>query len=133
MPTLTPILAAAVTKDSTAGEIVSYQSVGFIIVLCSLAALAVIITITGKFFQKPAAGQAAAPAKTSPAPAGQVAAAPAGNNDGGVPAHIAAVIAAAVAVEIGQSHQIVAVTQVGSNWSMEGRRRIFADKTYRRR
>ena len=130
MPAILPptLAAIAVTKDSTSGEIILYQTVGFIIVILSLALLAVVISFIGKLFiRKTPATAAAKPVVTTKTSPAKVVA------DDKIPAHIIAVIAAAVAVEIGQRHQIVAVTRVGSNWSMEGRRSIYSSHTLRRR
>ena len=126
---LSPILAVAVTPESSAGEIIVYQTVGFIVVLVALALLAVIISMLGKFFRT-APKTAATTSKTAPA---KPAAPTVTLASDAIPDHIIAVIAAAVAVEMGQRHQIVAVTHVGSNWSMEGRRSIYSSHTLRRR
>lgn len=108
----------------------AYQAVGVITVIGSLAIIAIVLTILGKFLQKPPAKPATKPETAgvgkvdAPATASSQAA-----EAEAVPWQIHVAIVAAVHTVLGPRAKILEIHQHGESsrqlWSMEGRRQIF--------
>jgi hypothetical protein len=114
--------------ESVAGHLeffsnLRFQTVGIMIVMSSLGALAIVVTIVGRALEPRIAGGARALPAAAAAP-GQ-----------DLPPEIRVAIAAAVLFTVKTPHRILTVTQTPdprlSAWSVEGRRQIFHSHTVR--
>ena len=130
----TPSFFAAFSVENFKDDIV-YQTVGILVVFLALAGLWFIVAAIGACFKRHAARQAAAAEQPQQAAAAaapqQAAAAPA---QGGIAPEIMAVIAAAVACELGSSHRIINIAPIHQSnllWTMEGRAQIYASHSLR--
>ncbi|MFH1066334.1 MAG: OadG family transporter subunit [bacterium] len=110
-----------------------FQSMGFVIVMCALAALWFVVSGLGLVCRRTNTKEEKCLCSTdqlSAAPAAAIAA-------GGLDAEIAAVIAAAVAMTVGKPHRISSIIQFSPDavrlqaWSMEGRRQIHVTRRAR--
>lgn len=116
-------LAASITENPTILESIRYQSVGFTVVMLTLASLWVILEIMGFIFRRlkltsPSGGASVSSEKVDP--------------------EVVAVIAAAVESVVKQPHRITSIeaVQVSDHahtqaWAMEGRRDIHANRGVR--
>jgi len=108
-------------------EAFSYQVAGMIIVIGSLALLAVAVVVIGRLLQlaEPKAVPVVSGERVSPEPSA----------GGDIPPEIRAVIAAAVVASLDGSYRVVEIqtsTDVRLQaWSLEGRRQIFSSHRVR--
>ncbi len=125
-----PMAAVAVDSRMTFAQDVAYQSVGVIVVVGSLALIALLLVIFNRILRATGLSVSQPPLKNDPLPAGAGAA-----NAEELPADLRAAIAAAVYTTLGSSHKIVEIRASDSvllqAWSMEGRRQIFQSHKFR--
>jgi len=116
---------------AAAAELLKFETAVLILVTVGLLVLAKMVTdLRGELRSLRSASPVVPPASaTPPAPS---AAAPAPVAQDEIPAHVLAVIVAAVSVTLGHAHHIVSVTPAESlMWSREGRRNIFSSHSFR--
>lgn len=105
----------AESESPTLSQALAFQSAGLIVVLASLGMLAILLAVLGRVFQ---AGPAPKPHTTPSTRAVEP-----------VPPEIKAVIAAAVACTVHETHRITEIRPASNRWvqawSIEGRRQIF--------
>lgn len=127
MPERATILASSLPAQPSFAENLQYQITGLLVVLTTLAGLALVVWLAGRFFSardRHQAGSAATPA------------APAVPAIEGTPGPVFAVIAAAVQTALEDEHFIIHGIRAedprsGLAWSAEGRRSIYASKNLR--
>ncbi len=125
------------------GDAVGYQGMGILVVFSCLSFLAIILAIAGLVAQKAtarkmlaqskaAAVPAAAPASAQDSPAGIAALAASiyATAQESLTPELVAVIAAAVHMECGKDHRIVAIAPVSGNYARSGRSEIFASHRF---
>ena len=127
------VLFASLTAHPSFIENLSFQTVGFAIVLVALGLLALVLGLTGWLFKKREAQKAVSAAAIS----GKSTVLSQEED----PHELLAVITAAVYSVIGESHRIVSIRHVANGtiigelylqaWSMEGRRQHFASHKIR--
>lgn len=132
-------LASQLEAFPSLWENVRFQGMGFVIVICALAALWFIVSGLGSVCRchcsnnKGSKNCCSTDQTAAPTPAQQTAAV----TSEGLDAEIAAVIAAAVAIAIGKPHRIASIIQFSPDairlqtWSMEGRRQIQVTRRVR--
>lgn len=119
-------LALTLPEHPTLAENLQYQLTGFLVVVFSLGALALIVGLIGRIFAAVAARGAAAPAPNpAPAPA-----------ESDISPAVLAAIAGAVAAALGDRRFTIHGVQVADPktnlaWSAEGRRSIYASHQIR--
>ena len=109
-------------QDMSLAQLVQFLVAGLVVVMVTLALLALFCMAMGAVFQRVKAGP-----QPSAAPASA-------DSKQAVPDEVAVAIAAAVAVAIGQSHRIAHIGQATDDaWAMEGRMQHHASHAVRRR
>ena len=109
-------LASSLPAHPGFAQNLQYQLTGFLVVVFTLGALALIVWLLGKFFVR--AGEA----KAKPEPQ------PAANTEEEIPGPVLAAISAAVAVALEGRHFVIYDVTAASGtgrWSAEGRRAIY--------
>lgn len=121
-----PLLLGSI--ENSFWDNVSFQLIGFMIVMITLTGIWLSLEVIGLFF-KSAARRETAAADSAPAPAPV---------EEGVDPELFAVIAAAIDTVVRQPHQVVRISRRSgsaprgqSAWSSEGRRDIYRSHTIR--
>ncbi len=128
--TSTVLLASSLAASPSFADNLQYQLTGLLVVLFTLGAMAVVVTVVGKVFILRDRRAAQAASAVAPRPAEKEA------TSSEIPGPVLAAIAAAVTTVLEQQrhriHGIRAVDPRGNMaWGAEGRRSIYASKNLR--